>query len=122
MIDFELDTASKILRLRPESSLEKDDFVELAKAVDSELETHGDLAGIILEAPHFPGWNSFGAAVTHLRFVRDHHPHVKKIAVVTDSHLGDLAEHLVSHFVSAQIRQFPAGATQQARQRIVGDD
>ena len=96
--------------------------MELAKAVDPEPETHGDLAGIILEAPHFPGWDSFGAVMTHLRFVRDHHRHVKKIAVVTDSHLGDLAERLVSHFVSAQIRQFPAGATAQARQWIVGDD
>jgi hypothetical protein len=40
---------------------------------------------------------------------RSHREHVKKIAVVTDSHLGDFAEHLVSHFISAEVRQFPAG-------------
>jgi len=34
MIDYEFDTASRILQLRPESSLEKHDFEELAKAVD----------------------------------------------------------------------------------------
>ena len=33
----------------------------------------------------------------------------KKVAVVTDSHLGDVAERLASHFVSAEIRHFPAG-------------
>ncbi len=67
-----------------------------------------------------PGWDSFGALVTHMRFVHDHHAHVKKIAVVTDSHIGDFAEHLVSHFVAAEIRQFPAGQLEQARHWIIG--
>ena len=45
----------------------------------------------------------------HLRFVRDHHKRVRKIAVVTDSKLGSVAEHLASHFVAAQIKQgYPA--------------
>ena len=50
-----------------------------------------------------------------MRFIRDHEKHVKKIAVVTDSHLGDVAEHLTSHFVSAQIGTSPAGEVGQAR-------
>ena len=41
------------------------------------------------------------------------------VAVVTDSHLGDLAERLASHFVSAEIRHFPEGQLEQARQWIV---
>jgi hypothetical protein len=41
--------------------------------------------------------------------VRDHHKHIKKIGLVTDSALGNVAEHLASHFVSAEIRHFPAG-------------
>jgi len=43
-----------------------------------------------------------------MRFVKDHHRHIKKIALVTDSPIGNLGEHLVSHFVSAKIKQFPA--------------
>jgi hypothetical protein len=121
MIDFDLDKADRILHVRPESSLDKHDFEELAKAVDPEIAENGDLAGLILDAPHFPGWDSFGAVVTHMRFVHDHHAHVKKIAVVTNSHLGDLAENLVSHFVSAEIRQFPAGQLYEARRWIVGE-
>ncbi len=94
MIDYELDKAHSILRVRPESSFDKSDFAELAKVVDPEIEAGGALAGLIIDAPHFPGWDSFGALVTHIRFVRDHHKHVKKIAIVTDSHFGDFAEHL----------------------------
>jgi len=119
MIEHDLDKANSILLVRPESALDKDDFVELAKVVDPVIEANGDLAGLILDAPSFPGWDSFGAMVTHFRFVRDHQKHVKKIAVVTDSHLGDVAEHLTSHFVSAQIRHFPAGEVDQARKWII---
>lgn len=121
MIDYELDTARSILRVRPESSLEKSDFAELAKVVDPQIEAGGDLAGLIIDAPRFPGWDGFGALVTHIRFVRDHQKHVKKVAVVTDSHLGDVAEHLTSHFVTAEIRAFPGDQLEQARHWIIGD-
>ncbi|WP_264055709.1 STAS/SEC14 domain-containing protein [Mycobacterium heidelbergense] len=40
--------------------------------------------------------------------------------MVTDSHLGDVAERLGSHFVSAEIRHFPAGQVEQARQWTIG--
>ncbi len=118
MIEYDLDSEHSILEVRPKSALDKDDFVELAKAVDPYIEASGDLAGLIIVAPSFPGWDSFGAMVTHIRFVRDHHKHVKKVAVVTDSLVGDAAQHLASHFVSADIRHFPAGEIEQARQWI----
>jgi hypothetical protein len=94
MIEYDLDTAHSILHVRPESALEQDDFVKLASAVDPHIEAAGGLAGLIIEAPTFPGWESFGAMVTHFRFVRDHQKRIKKIAVVTDSALGNVAEHL----------------------------
>ena len=42
--------------------------MKIAKAVDPHIEATGGLAGPILEAPAFPGWESFGAMVNHLRF------------------------------------------------------
>ncbi|HYO05282.1 MAG TPA: STAS/SEC14 domain-containing protein [Mycobacterium sp.] len=118
MIDVNLDTERSILHVRPESSLEEGDFVKLAQVVDPHIETVGGLAGVIIDAPKFPGWDSFGAMVTHFRFVRDHQKDIKKVAVVTDSHLGDVAEYLAIHFVSAEIRHFPAGQTEAAQQWI----
>lgn len=119
MIDYDLDKEHSILEVRPTSALDKEDFVKLAQAVDPQIEANGDLAGVIVNASSFPGWDSFGSLVTHLRFVRDHHKHVKKLAVVTDSHLGDVVQHLASHFVSAEIRHFPGGQIEQARQWII---
>lgn len=118
MIEHSLDAVNSILYLRPQSALEKDDFTQLAKTVDPYIEKTGHLAGIIIEVSAFPGWDSIGAMAAHLRFVRDHHKRVRKIAVVTDSKLGSVAEHLASHFVAAQIKQFRARQTAAALQWI----
>lgn len=120
VIDFNLDKTTSILTVRPKAALDKEDFVTLGHAVDPEIEEHGDLAGMIIEAPRFPGWDSFGALVTHMRFLRDHHKHIKKVAVVTDSPIGEAAEHIASHFVSAEIKHFDADETDQARAWIAG--
>ena len=66
MIEYDLDKEHSILQVQPKSPLEQDDFVKLAKAVDPYIEATGGLAGLIIEAPAFPGWESFGAMVTPL--------------------------------------------------------
>ncbi|MGA8331571.1 MAG: STAS/SEC14 domain-containing protein [Mycobacterium sp.] len=120
MIEYDLDTTHSILWVHPKSALDKDDFAEMTKAVDRQIEATGGLAGLIIDAPEFPGWDSFGAVVTHFRFVRDHHKRIGKVAIVTDSHLADVAERLASHFVSAEVRQFPGADLDRARGWING--
>src|SRR6476660_849427 len=119
MLDFHLDTADSILYLRPKSALAADDFAKVASTVDPHIEATGGLAGILIETPSFPGWEGLGAMAAHFRFVRDHHRRVRKVAVVTDSVLGRVAEHLASHFVSAEIKRFPAGEAEAAKQWIL---
>jgi len=121
MIEHSLDTAHSILYLRPKSALEQGDFVQLAKTVDPYIQETGGLSGLIIEVPKFPGWENLGAMAAHFRFVRDHHKHIKKIGLVTDSALGNVAEHLTSHFVSAEIRHFPAGELEAAKRWILGE-
>lgn len=119
MLEYELDAKNSILHVRPKSALTADDFAALASAVDPHIEATGDLAGIVIDAPSFPGWEGLGAMVAHLRFVRDHHRRIKKVAVVTDSALGKVAEHLAAHFVSAAIKRFPSGEVEAAKQWIL---
>lgn len=120
MIDQHWDTNNSVLTVRPESALSTADFAALARAVDPKIEHGEDLAGLIIDAPRFPGWDSYGAMVSHFRFVHDHHRHVKKIAIVTDLPVAGIAQHLVSHFVAAQLRHFPAGQLHQANDWISG--
>jgi len=119
MIEHTLDTEHSILYLRPRSALGQDDFVQLAKTVDPYIEKSGDLAGLIIEAPKFPGWDSLGAMAAHIRFVRDHHKRIRKISLVTDSAMGNVAQSLASHFVSAEIRHFSSGELEAAKQWVM---
>jgi len=119
MIEHDFDTTHSILYVRPKSALAADDFANLARVVDPHIEARGGLAGLIIETPAFPGWDDLGAMVAHFRFVRDHHRHVRKVGVVTDSALGDVAERLANHFVAAEIRHFPAGQTEAAKEWIL---
>jgi len=119
LIEHTLDTVHSILYLRPKSALEKGDFEQLAKTVDPYIEKNGDLAGLIIEAPGFPGWEGLGAMASHFRFVRDHHKRIKRICLVTDSALGNVAERMASHFVSAEIRHFSAGELESAKQWVM---
>ena len=118
MIDHSFDATQSILHLRPKAALTKEDFAQITKTVDPQIEKTGALAGVIIEIAAFPGWDSLGAMAAHLRFIRDHHKRVKKIAVVTDAKLGVVAEKLASHFVAATIKHFPAGQAEAARQWI----
>jgi hypothetical protein len=115
MIEHSLDTAHSILHVRPQTSLAQSDFVQLAQTIDPYIEETGDLKGLIIEVPAFPGWESLSAMLAHFRFVRDHHKHIRKVGLVTDSVLGDLAEQLASHFLAAEIRHFPARELAAAR-------
>ena len=108
MIQHELLRERGILILKPEGALRAEDFTALAGAVDPYIEQHGELAGLMVDAPSFPGWENFAALLSHLRFVRDHHRRIRRIAVVSDSTLLAAAPKIASHFVSAEVRTFDA--------------
>lgn len=114
MIQFELLRDQGILVLTPEGPLEQVDFERIAGAVDPFIASHGRLVGVMICAKAFPGWDSFGALVSHLRFVRDHHRKIDRIAAVSDSELLKIMPHIAKHFVSAEVRQFSSDERAQA--------
>lgn len=106
MLQHDLLRDKGILVLKPEGPLRAEDFTALAKTVDPYIEQHGELKGLLLDAPSFPGWENFAALLSHLRFVRDHHRQIRRIAAVTDSSLLAVMPKIATHFVNAQIRTF----------------
>ena len=50
-----------------------------------------------------------------LRFVRDHQHEIKRVALATDSPIGDLAEIIGKHFVSAEVKTFGFDERDQAK-------
>src|SRR6476646_1755084 len=106
MVGFELLTADAVLLLRPHGRLEAADFETVAREVDPYVEANGKLHGILLDAAAFPGWKDFAALIAHLRFVRDHHRKIEKVAVVSDSTVLSVAPKVAAHFVQAELRHF----------------
>ena len=100
------DESGRFVVLEPVEALSEGDFKAAASTIDPLIRS-GTLNGLIIHTKHFPGWDSFRALVSHLRFVRDHHKQLRRVAIVTDSRLGDIGEGLASHFVSADIKHFP---------------
>lgn len=83
------------------------DFDELAATADAWIEAHGFLQGLVIHARRFPGWENLGGLIRHVRFVRDHHRRIKRIAVASDGELATMLPRLGEHFVKAEVKGFP---------------
>ena len=107
MLDYSIMKPEGVLVLKPRAPLSKEDFSGLSAAVDAYLSDHPKLHGVMIHTKGFPGWENFGGFTAHMKFVRDHHRQVERVAVVTDSPLANIAETLGKHFISAEVRHFP---------------
>jgi hypothetical protein len=54
----------------------------------------------------FPGWDDFDALLSHIRFIRNHHQTIRRVAFVTDSAVLTMLPRIASHFVVAEVRHF----------------
>jgi hypothetical protein len=106
MLNIEIDEDNGIAILTPDSKLSEKDFKNATAIIDPYIEKSGKLCGVIISTESFPGWESFSDLIAHLSFVKDHHKKIGKVAFVTSSPIGSLAESIGSHFVSAKIRNF----------------
>ena len=66
----------------------------------------GQLNGLMIVAEHFPGWDDFAALTSHIRFVREHHQKIRRIAFVTADRVLSAVPRFASRFVDAEVRAF----------------
>ena len=121
MINHKLLRTEGILILTPEAPLESADFERLAQEIDPYIEANGKLHGVMIDAESFPGWKDFAGLIAHLRFVRNHHQKVQKIAVVSDSSFLSFAPKIASHFVQAEVKHFSHSQSEDALHWLTGE-
>jgi hypothetical protein len=107
MIHIKLDEDAGIVTVTPSASLNKQDFTLLANEVDPFIEKEGKLKGLIIQVESFPGWEDFAGLLSHLKFVREHHKKIEKVAAVSDGRIVSIMPKIVDHFVSAKVKYFP---------------
>lgn len=106
MLNIELLTDHSVLVLTPSGPLTAADFTRIAATVDPYIEQHGQLKGLLIHASAFPGWDDFAGFVNHMRFVRDHHKKIERIAIAADSGVLTVLPRIASHFVAAEVQHF----------------
>ena len=106
MIKHEFRKNDGILIIEPEFSLVAGDFDMLSNIVDPYIRENGKLNGLIIHTESFPGWQDFGAMLAHIKFVKDHHEHVSKVAAVADEGIIAILPTIADHFVQADVKHF----------------
>jgi hypothetical protein len=119
MLSVQIDKQNRIAILEPQGALSQEDFESASNIIDPYIDQHGQLDGLIIHTQSFPGWDSFGALVSHLRFVKEHHKKISRLAISTNSTLGDFAKVIGSHFVNAEIKNFSFEEVDQAKKWII---
>jgi len=119
MLTVQLITKVGIVILEPDGALTVDDFEAAAEKIDPYIKERGKLNGLIIRSESFPGWDSFAALATHLRFVKNHHQKISHVALVTDSPVGKMAEVMASHFISAKMKDFRYEELENARSWVL---
>lgn len=120
MLSVVIDKLKGLAILEPNGPLSEDDFETAAKVVDPYIDEAGKLNGLVIHAKSFPGWDSFAALLSHLRFVNQHHTKISRLALSTDSVIAGFAEVVVRHFVSAEIKVFSFRDFEQAKNWATG--
>lgn len=100
--------------IEPRGPLSEEDFRQLASDVDRHLARTRKLDGILVCTAEFPGWQGIGAMIKHIRFVKDHHLKIRKVALASDSALTGIAQYLGKHFVNAEVKTFPYAKQEEA--------
>ena len=95
-------------------ALRSQDFDAIARTADAWIGAHGRLNGLVLHAKRFPGWENLGALMKHVRFVRDHHRRITRIAVSVDSPMASIAPMIAELFVNAEVKVFGYGQRDRA--------
>jgi hypothetical protein len=106
MLNYELNRAEGILIIKPIGSLESTDFEKLVQEVDPYIREKGRLNGLMIYTKSFPGWENFAAFLSHIKFVKNHHQQIKKIAAVVDSSFLSIMPQVANHFIQAEVKHF----------------
>jgi hypothetical protein len=87
-------------------ALRTQDFDALALTADSWIVGHGVLHGLVIHAKKFPGWENLSGMLNHMRFVRDHHRRIHRIALAADTTLASMAPRIAEVFLESEVSHF----------------
>ena len=104
MIDVEVLRDRSIIIIALNGKLHGSDFEQIEREFDPDRD--GRMTGLLIYATAFPGWANPAAFARHMRFIKDHHRKVRRIAAVSDAMIFKIVPAIAKHFVTAELRHF----------------
>lgn len=106
MLNYKLLADQGILIVMPSGRVTRTDFEKLVEDMNVYLRHQPKIKGLMVCSESFHGWQDFGALVSHLKFIREQHRFIERVAIVTDSKIMGIMPLLIRHFSHANIRHF----------------
>ncbi len=120
------DAARGLLELDVRGTFGTRDLGHVASG-DGLLPYHGRLKGLVitLSGAAWEGseraWDALDTLLSHLGFVRVHHEHLERVALIAPGDWQALTDRLGKHFAHAQVKCFGEGEDQTARAWCAGE-
>jgi hypothetical protein len=106
MLNHQLVHDMGIFVLSPAGPLETTDIEDFARRVDPYIEKNGSLKGMIVYIERFSGWKNMASFASHIRFIKNHHQRVGKVATISDSRLLSGLQRFAGYFVNPEVQHF----------------
>jgi hypothetical protein len=93
-----------IVRVTLPETLKSYDFVQLAPQIEAAMK-HGKIS-LLVDATNFNGWENIQSFEKHIRFVKSHHNHVERIAIIAGHNWQHWLAGMLKIFVNPEVRVF----------------
>jgi MFS superfamily sulfate permease-like transporter len=114
MLNIEIKDRTNIVVVTPDGAITAADIDRMAEEINNYINNQDRVPNLVIHTKSIPYWSNFKAVEKHLKFVKNHHQIVKKVAIVSDSKLLWLAKTIVDHFTGAKVRRFTEEALDDA--------
>ena len=114
MLNIEIKDRANIVIVTPDGAITAADIDRMTEEINNYINNHDRVPNLVIHTMSIPYWSNFKAMEKHLKFVKNHHQIVKKVAIVSDSKLLWLAKTIVDRFTGANVRRFTVEALDDA--------
>ena len=119
MMKVTLDKKNALAVLEPSEALAEDDFTHAAQIIDPFIKAQGKLNGIIIHTKSFPGWKNYAALSRHIRFIKNHHRRIKRLAFASDTLAIALTKTIAKPFLAVEIKIFEYDKFEEAKKWVI---
>jgi hypothetical protein len=114
-LSYSILPARRVLLIELQDALHAEDFDALSRELNVAMESSDNpLHGIVVHARERPHWENLGALFRHVRFVREHHKKVRRVAIAGDGKLAALLPPMIGLLLHPEVRSFPFDAVDRA--------